>query len=63
MPGTHTLHFDSYSDTLIFTHQVQTDQQFALGALLAAEWLLPRKGFFQIDDMMQDYLYSNHLEK
>lgn len=56
MPGTHTLHFDSPVDTLTFTHQARNRQGFAQGAILAAEWLLPRRGFFTIDDMMQDHL-------
>jgi 4-hydroxy-tetrahydrodipicolinate reductase len=56
MPGTHTLHFDSPVDTLTFTHQARNRQGFAQGAILAAEWLLPRQGFFTIDDMMQDHL-------
>lgn len=52
IPGTHTLHFDSPNDTLTFTHQARNRQAFAEGALKAAEWLLPRKGFFTMEDMM-----------
>ena len=56
MPGTHTLHFDSPVDTLTFTHQARNRQGFAQGAVLAAEWLVTKQGFFTIDEMMQDYL-------
>lgn len=56
IPGTHTIHFDSPADTLTFTHEARNRQGFADGALLAAEWLLPRQGFFTIEDMMQDFL-------
>jgi 4-hydroxy-tetrahydrodipicolinate reductase len=56
MPGTHTLYFDSSIDTLTFTHQARNRLGFAQGALMAAEWLLPRRGFFTIDDMMRDHL-------
>ncbi len=52
IPGTHTLYFDSPVDTLTFTHQARNRQGFAHGALMAAEWLLPRKGFFTMEDMM-----------
>jgi 4-hydroxy-tetrahydrodipicolinate reductase len=52
IPGTHTLHFDSPVDTLTFTHQARNRQGFAHGALLAAEWLLPHKGFFTMEDMI-----------
>ncbi len=55
-PGTHTLYFDSVVDTLTFTHQAHSRQGFAKGALMAAEWLLPRCGFFTLNDMMEDYL-------
>lgn len=60
MPGTHTLHFDSPADTLTFTHQARNRQGFAQGALIAAKWLLPRQGFFTIDEMMQDYISGEH---
>lgn len=59
IPGTHTLHFDGPSDTLTFTHQARNRQGFADGALMAAEWLLKRQGFFSIEQMMHDYL-GNH---
>lgn len=54
IPGTHTLHFDSAVDTVTLTHQARNREGFADGALMAAEWLFSRKGFFTIDDMMRD---------
>lgn len=51
-PGTHTVQFDSAVDTLILTHQARNREGFAQGALRAAEWLLPRQGFFMIEEMM-----------
>lgn len=56
IPGTHTLHFDSPADTLILTHEARNRQGFAHGAIVAAEWLLNKQGFFSIDEMMQDQL-------
>lgn len=56
MPGTHTLYFDSPIDTLTLSHQARTREGFAQGAVLAAEWLLPRRGFFTFDHLMQDLL-------
>jgi 4-hydroxy-tetrahydrodipicolinate reductase len=55
IPGTHTLYFDSPVDTLVLTHEARNRQGFAYGAIVAAEWLSNRKGFFSIDDMMQDH--------
>lgn len=53
-PGTHTLYFDSPVDTLTLTHQARNREGFAEGAVMAAEWLFSRKGFFTMDDMMKD---------
>ncbi len=62
IPGTHTLLFDSPNDTLTLTHQARSREGFALGALMAAEWLLPRQGFFTLDDMMQAHDLSGENE-
>lgn len=56
IPGTHTVQFDSSADTLVFTHQARNRQAFAQGALTAASWLIDKKGFFSLEDMMKDFL-------
>lgn len=56
IPGTHTLYFESPVDSLTFTHEAHNRNGFAEGALKAAEWLLPRQGFFTLDEMMHDQL-------
>ena len=43
-PGTHTLLFDSPSDTITLSHEARNRTGFALGAVYAAEWLLEKKG-------------------
>lgn len=53
MPGTHTLYFDSAVDTLTLTHEARSREGFADGALLAAAWLMQRRGFFNLNDMME----------
>ncbi len=53
--GTHTVVFDSPSDSLEFIHTAKNRLGFALGALLAAQWVQGRKGIFT----MQDVLASN----
>lgn len=60
IPGTHTLHFDSLDDTLTLTHQARNREGFAQGAIFAAEWLSSKKGFFTINDMMNDYCKGIH---
>lgn len=59
IPGTHTLLFDSSDDTLTFTHQARNRHGFAQGALMAAEWLLPRKGFFTMEEMMRHHVQGS----
>ncbi|MBI5390676.1 4-hydroxy-tetrahydrodipicolinate reductase [Candidatus Woesearchaeota archaeon] len=58
IPGTHTVFFDSAVDTIELTHTARSREGFALGAVLAAEWLRkePREGIFTIDAMMDELL-------
>lgn len=52
-PGTHTVAFDSPEDTIRLSHQARNREGFARGALLAAEWILDKKGVYTIDDLIQ----------
>jgi 4-hydroxy-tetrahydrodipicolinate reductase len=56
IPGTHTILFDSDADTIEFTHTARNRHGFALGAILAAEWIKGKKGFHSIDDFMGSLL-------
>jgi 4-hydroxy-tetrahydrodipicolinate reductase len=56
IPGTHKIIFDSAADTIELTHTARSRQALALGAVIAAEWIQGKKGFYSIDDMMQDKL-------
>ena len=56
VPGIHTIVWDSPQDTISITHSAKTREGFALGAVMAAEWLAPRKGFHTIDEMFGDIL-------
>ncbi len=55
-PGIHSLTFDSPADTIELTHTVRSRAGFARGALLAAEWVLNRKGLFTFDQVLEDLL-------
>jgi len=55
-PGVHRVLFDSAADTVELTHTARNRGGFALGAVLAAEWLAGRRGFFRIDDFVDDVL-------
>jgi 4-hydroxy-tetrahydrodipicolinate reductase len=51
VPGTHTVQYDSEVDSLEFKHTAHNRNGFALGAVLAAEWLKDKKGFYSVTDM------------
>lgn len=50
-PGTHTVGFDSESDSIELRHTAKSRRGFALGALAAARWLRGRKGVYTMDDV------------
>ena len=51
VPGTHTVVYDSEVDTIEFKHTAHNRNGFALGAVLAAEWVQGKKGFYSAKDM------------
>ena len=51
VPGTHTVIYDSEVDSIEFKHTAHNRNGFALGAVLAAEWVQDKKGFFSVEEM------------
>lgn len=52
VPGTHTIRYASEVDTITITHEAHSRKGFALGAVIAAEWLRDQKGIFTIKDVL-----------
>ena len=52
VPGTHIIRYDSEVDSIEIQHVAHSRQGFALGAVVAAEWLSTREGVFGMDDML-----------
>lgn len=52
VPGIHTITYDSEEDTLIVSHSAKSRRGLALGAVLAAEWLVGRSGVYSMDDFL-----------
>ena len=52
MPGTHSVGFDGPADTVTLTHTVRDRAVFARGALEGARWLIGRRGWFTMRDML-----------
>jgi 4-hydroxy-tetrahydrodipicolinate reductase len=53
IPGTHTVGFDGPSDTIELTHTARDRRGFASGALLAAQWVKDRRGWFTMADVLK----------
>ena len=53
IPGTHTVGFDSASDTIELVHRARDRRGFASGALLAARWIHGRTGWFTMQDVLE----------
>ena len=54
VPGTHTVGFDGPSETIELTHTVRDRAVFARGALVAAKWLVGKRGWYSIRDLLAD---------
>ena len=52
VPGTHTVAYNSEIDSIEITHTAHNRMGFALGAVIAAEWLLDKKGVFTMKDIL-----------
>ncbi len=50
--GTHTVSYKSEIDTIEIKHTAHSRQGFALGAVIAAEWLQDKKGVFSMKDVL-----------
>jgi len=56
IPGTHTVNFESYADIIKLEHEAKGREGFAVGAVMAAEWIKDKKGFYSIEDMMNEII-------
>ena len=52
VPGTHTVTYDSNVDSIELKHTAHNREGFALGAVIAAEWLAGKKGIYSMKDVL-----------
>lgn len=52
VPGIHTIVYDSPVDSITITHSAKSREGFALGAVMAAEFIQGKKGFLSMQDML-----------
>jgi 4-hydroxy-tetrahydrodipicolinate reductase len=52
VPGTHTVVYNSAVDAIEIKHTAHNREGFALGAVIAAEWLYGKTGIFTMRDVL-----------
>jgi len=52
VPGTHTIGYSSEVDSITIEHIAHNRDGFALGAVIAAEWIINKKGVFTMKDVL-----------
>jgi 4-hydroxy-tetrahydrodipicolinate reductase len=52
VPGTHSVFYDSEVDQIEIKHTAHSREGFALGSVIAAEWLVGKKGVFTMKDVL-----------
>jgi len=54
IPGTHRVGFDGAADQILLEHTARSRGGFVAGAILAAEWIVGKKGFYEFGDVMDE---------
>ena len=52
VPGTHIISYESEIDSIQISHEAYNRKGFALGAVVAAEWIIGKKGVFSMKDVL-----------
>lgn len=63
IPGTHRVGFDSAADQITLTHTARTREGFAAGALLAAGWIVSRRGVYEFSEALDEILQERMKEQ
>ena len=53
VPGTHIIEYNSEIDTIQLKHTAHSRKGFALGSVVAAEWIMGKKGIFTMQDLIK----------
>jgi len=56
IPGTHRVGFDGPADQIVLEHWARSREGFAAGALMAAEWVVHEKGFYEFSEVIDEIL-------
>jgi 4-hydroxy-tetrahydrodipicolinate reductase len=55
VPGTHIIKYTSSVDEITLKHEAFSRDGFALGAVIASEWLVGKEGIFSMNDVLNIY--------
>ncbi len=58
VPGTHVVKYESDIDDIEITHTAKSRVGFAKGAVIAAEWLVGKKGVYTMSDLLKDVKFE-----
>ncbi len=56
IPGTHRVGFDSSADQILLIHTARSREGFAAGALIAAKWIVGRKGVYEFSEAFDEII-------
>ncbi|MGE3465870.1 MAG: 4-hydroxy-tetrahydrodipicolinate reductase [Pyrinomonadaceae bacterium] len=54
IPGTHRVGFDGPADQVLLEHTARSRDGFAFGAIMAAEWIVGKKGFHEFPEIIRE---------
>lgn len=60
IPGTHRVGFDSVADQILLVHEARSRHGFAAGALVAANWIVGRKGVYEFTEVVGKILEGSN---
>ena len=52
IPGTHRVGFDGPADQILLEHTARSREGFALGSIMAAEWVVGKTGFYEFSEII-----------
>jgi len=52
VPGTHEIKYENEIDKIEISHTAHSRKGFALGSVIAAEWIIDKKGVFTMNDVL-----------
>ena len=54
IPGTHRLGFDGPADQILLEHTARAREGFAYGAIMAAEWIIDKRGVYEFTAVIDE---------